>query len=176
LKKILKILVSLAVILAVVFGVLRVMCFIYPNDYKLTVEKCAKMYGISPSVIYGVIKAESDFDESAVSKKGAVGLMQIMEPTGAWAAEKLDISGDLKKGETNIEIGSFYLSYLLDLYENDLDCALAAYNAGSANVDKWLSDKKYSDDGKTLKEIPFKETAGYVKKVRRNMKIYDFLY
>ena len=175
-KKILKILVCLAVCVALVFGALRAFCFFYPNDYKLTVEKCAKMYGMSPNLIYGVIKAESDFDKDAVSKKGAVGLMQIMEPTGEWAAEKLSISGNLKKPESNIEIGSYYLSYLLDLYEGNLDCALAAYNAGSANVDKWLSDKRYSKDGKTLDEIPFKETAGYVKKVKRNMKIYDFLY
>ena len=176
-KKILRLGVCIAVLVGIVFASLRVMCVFYPINYKLTVEKCANSYGISKELVYAVIRTESKFKEDAVSDKGAVGLMQIMESTGDWAAEKLDIEvEDLRKPEVNIEIGSYYLSYLLDLYENDLDCALAAYNAGQANVDKWLSDKKYSADGKTLDKIPFAETREYVKKVKRNMKIYDFLY
>ena len=176
-KKILKLLICIVVLVGLVLTSLRIACIFYPNDYKLTVEKCAQSYGISEELIYAVIRAESKFDENAVSDKGALGLMQIMEPTGDWAAEKLNIEvSDLCQPQVNIEIGSYYLSYLLDLYENDLDCALAAYNAGKTNVDKWLRDKKYSKDGKTLDEIPFDETREYVKKVKRNMKIYDFLY
>jgi len=180
LKKILKLFVILIAISAVIVGILRVACIFYPTEHKLTVEKYAQMYGIEEELVYAVIKAESNFDESAVSQKGAVGLMQIMESTGEWAAEKIGLNNYTKESlynpEINIEIGCFYLSYLLDLYGNDVRCAVAAYNAGQANVDKWLGDEMYSKDGKSLDKIPFGETAKYVKKVMGNVKIYDFLY
>jgi soluble lytic murein transglycosylase len=77
--------------------------------------------------------------------------------------------------ETNIEIGCIYLEYLIDTYEN-IETALAAYNAGPGNTDKWLKDKNYSDDGKALVKIPFEETEKYVKKVLKRKNIYFDLY
>ena len=153
---------------------LRLLCFAYPNNYVLSVKKYAKMYDVPQELVFSVIKAESNFDKNAKSLKGAIGLMQIMEPTGEWVAQKIKMDGFYKEllydPDVNIEIGCFYLSYLLDLYKNDEKCALAAYNAGPANVDKWLKDEK------TLDKIPFPETEEYVKKVTKNIKIYDFLY
>lgn len=173
-EKLQKILVALIILISLVIGVLRLLCFVYPNTYVLSVKKYAKMYDVPQELVFSVIKAESNFDKNAKSLKGAVGLMQIMEPTGKWVAEKIEIN-DFKKEnlfepDVNIEIGCFYLSYLLDLYKNDQKCALAAYNAGPANVDKWLKSQK------TLEKIPFPETEEYVKKVTKNIKIYDFLY
>jgi len=72
-------------------------------------------------------------------------------------------------------MGCFYLSYLIDHYKN-IETALAAYNAGMGNVSSWLEDKKYSKDGKTLTEIPYSETAKYVRRVRSLRKIYKILY
>lgn len=173
-RKLQKVLVVLIILISLVIGMLRLLCFVYPNNYVLSVRKYAKMYDVPQEIVFSVIKAESNFDKRAVSKKGAVGLMQIMEPTGEWVAQKIKMV-DFKKErlfepDVNIEIGCFYLSYLLDLYKNDQTCALAAYNAGPANVDKWL------DSQKTLDKIPFSETEEYVKKVTKNIKIYDFLY
>lgn len=159
---------------------MRVLCFLYPIEYKSTVEKFSDMYDVSEDLVYAVIKAESKFDESAMSKKGAVGLMQITEDTGRWAAEKMgkeEFSKELLYDPViNIQIGCFYLSYLSDLYDGNIENVLAAYNAGPANVDKWLNDKAYSADGKELLKIPFRETSNYVKTVKLNVKIYDFLY
>ena len=153
---------------------LRLLCFIYPNNYVLSVKKYAKMYDVPQELVFSVIKAESNFDKNAVSLKGAVGLMQIMGTTGEWVAKKIEMDDFSKEllyePDVNIEIGCFYLSYLLDLYKDDEKCALAAYNAGPANVDKWLTEQK------TLEKIPFSETREYVKKVTKNIKIYDFLY
>ena len=169
-----KILVALIILISITIGALRLLCFLYPNNYSIAVKKYSHMYDVPDELVFSVIKAESKFDKDVVSKKGAVGLMQIMEKTGEWASEKIgkvDYSRkSLYEPEVNIEIGCFYLSYLLDLYEGDIRCAVAAYNAGPANVDKWISDKK------TLDEIPFSETEEYVKKVMKNIKIYDFLY
>ena len=159
---------------------MRVLCFLYPVDYKSTVEEFSDMYDVSEDLVYAVIKAESNFDEEAVSKKGAVGLMQITEDTGRWAAEKRgkeEFSKELLYDPViNVWIGCFYLSYLSDLYDGNIENVLAAYNAGPANVDKWLNDKSYSNDGKELFKIPFRETSNYVKTVKLNVKIYDFLY
>lgn len=175
-----KFMVFLIVVATLLIGVLRIGCFLYPKDYELTVKKFAEMYDVPSEVVFSVIKAESNYDENAKSSKGAIGLMQIMEPTGKWAAEKMgkeEFSEYLLYDPViNIEIGCFYLSYLMDLYAGNLENALAAYNAGPKNVDKWLKDKNYSKNGKVLDNIPFSETDDYVKKVMRNIKIYDILY
>ena len=71
---------------------------------------------------------------------------------------------DYMDPETNIMLGCHYLRHLLDVYEVT-DTALAAYNGGMGNVSSWLSDPRYSDDGITLKDIPFPETKNYVVRV-----------
>ena len=72
-------------------------------------------------------------------------------------------------------MGCYYLSYLIEKYGNT-DTALAAYNGGMGNVSKWLADKRYSLDGKTLYKIPYAETEKYVKRVKAFVKIYEKLY
>ena len=179
-KKIVKTIILFVLLLFFVICALRITCFLYPLGHKLTVEKFCDMYDVSEDLVYAVIKAESNFDESAVSKKGAIGLMQITEDTGRWAAEKMgkeEFSKELLYDPViNIQIGCFYLSYLSDLYEGNIENTLAAYNAGPSNVDKWLKDELYSQDGKKLSKIPFRETSNYVRTVKLNAKIYDFLY
>ena len=152
---------------------------LFPVRYEKTVTACAKEHALEKELIYAMIKAESNFDASIESRKGAVGLMQIMDTTGAWVAEQQNIpfrKEDLYDVDKNIEFGAFYLAFLLDRYEGNKTCAIAAYNAGHANVDKWLLDKTYSKDGKSLDAIPFPETEKYVKQVLKFQKIYQYLY
>jgi soluble lytic murein transglycosylase len=176
-KFLVKILLGVIIVFTLCIGFLRLMCLFYPNTYKLQVSEYSRKYDISTELVYGVIRAESKFDARAVSDKGAKGLMQIMEPTGDWAAESIGLKNiDLFDPDTNIEIGCFYLSYLLDKYDGNARCAIAAYNAGQTNVDKWLETKEYSKDGKNLDVIPFPETERYVEKVLENIKKYSFLY
>jgi soluble lytic murein transglycosylase len=103
--------------------------------------------------------------------------MQVTEGTADWMAEKMNLNEysfeDIFDPKINIAIGCKYLSWLLQRYE-DVDLAVAAYNAGSGNVDRWLKDPKYSD-GQRLSYIPFKETRDYVKRVRINKSIYDVI-
>ena len=130
-------------------------------------------------MIYAVIKTESGFDSSAVSSKGAIGLMQMTPLTFNWLTnEKLDEGldeGMLYDPETNIRYGVYYLSSLYRKYKN-WDTAIAAYNAGPGNVDEWLEIEEYSSNGITLKKIPFKETRNHIKKVNRSLDYYDKLY
>ena len=176
-KFLVKLLLGVIIVFTLCMGFLRLMCLFYPNTYKLQVSEYSRKYDVSTELVYGVIRAESKFDAHAVSDKGAKGLMQIMEPTGNWAAESIGLTDvDLFDVDTNIEIGCFYLSYLLDKYDGNTRCAIAAYNAGQTNVDKWLMVKEYSEDGKNLDKIPFRETEKYVDKVLENIKKYSFLY
>ena len=153
----------------------------HPLKYTEYVEKYAEQYKVPKTLIYAIIKTESDFQSNAVSRVGAVGLMQMMpstfkDITENFLYENLDV-GMLYDPETNIRYGVFYLSWLKTFYDN-WDCVIAAYNGGLGNVDKWLKDKDISEDGKTLniKNIPFEETRNYVKKVNKSEEKYIKLY
>lgn len=152
---------------------------LYPQNYRSYVEKYADEYGLDESLVYAVIKCESNFNSQAISHKDARGLMQISEMTGIWASEVLEIkdynSDMLYEPDVNIHIGCWYLDKLIDQF-GDENTAVAAYNAGSGNVSKWLMEEKHSSDGVSLDLIPFQETEKYVKKVEMTKKIYNYLY
>lgn len=167
------------------FAVVVILCrfvllpFVFPRKYQKEIEYFSQEYHLSESLVYSVVFTESRFEHDAVSLKSAKGLMQIGEGTGEWAGGLLDITEYnqemLFEPQVNIKIGCWYLDKLIHQFDN-VQTALAAYNAGSGNVSKWLQDSKYSDDGKTLKEIPYGETKRYVKKVIITQKIYQWLY
>lgn len=145
----------------------------FPTPYKDAVEKYAAEYGVETKLIYAVIKAESNFDPSAVSHAGAKGLAQLTDSTAEYVAKMIGIEysqGDSFNAEKNIRLSAYYLHYLLKKYDGDLPCTIAAYNAGEGNVDKWLKENGGID------AIPFPETEKYVKKVRIYKKIYEILY
>ncbi len=164
------------------FAVTKIEYSLYPKPEELRgyVERYANEYDVPENLVWAVIKTESSFDSSAESDVGAVGLMQLMpatfeDLTNHRFKDGFDI-GMRYDPETNIRYGTYYLSYLYGRYGN-WDTALAAYNAGLGNVDDWLSDPEYGNgDGKTLSEIPYKETRKYVKKVNKAMKKYESLY
>ncbi len=177
--------------IAIVFGFLfdivltQIEYKIYPKpeEYREFVKKYSSEYGVSEELIYAVIKTESGFDSSAVSVKGAVGLMQIMPETFTWLTddilhEYLD-EGMLYDPETNIKYGTYYLSRLHGRF-GDWNTAIAAYNGGEGNVSEWLSNPNYSNDGIKLEinRIPksFSETKNYVNKVNKYLEKYRDLY
>lgn len=165
-------------VIGIVFISVSIAAF-YPIVYKDIVNKYSEEYELDPFLVLSVIKRESSFDEKAISKKDAKGLMQISDKTGQWAAESLNIENysndSLYDPETNIRIGSWYLNKLIKQF-GDIELALTAYNAGSGNVQSWLKDKNYSDDGKSLVYIPFNETREYISKVQKSYEIYSIIY
>lgn len=147
----------------------------FPVAYNEYIVKYAHEYDLDPYLVMAVIKVESNFVPEAESAYAA-GLMQLTEETAAWNAKQMGLKNyNYKDPQTNIRIGCHYLRHLIDEYKNT-DTALAAYNGGMGNVNKWLKDKQYSDNGKTLKYIPFPETRHYVKKVNENWEKYKELY
>jgi soluble lytic murein transglycosylase len=171
-------------ILIAVFATLAVLCvddiekIFYQREFTEYVTKYSNEFDVPEALIYAVIRTESGFDPEARSSVGAIGLMQLMPDTLDWLSRLLDEeapTGEITDPETNIKYGTYYLRYLCDRFGN-LDTALAAYNAGHGRVASWLTNKEYSDDGITLKSIPFEETKNYVNKVTSDYNTYKKLY
>ena len=146
---------------------------LYPIKYEEEIALYAETYTIDEFFVCAVIYAESHFNAEAVSGKGAVGLMQVMPETGAWAAKKIGIDGFtddmLNDPGTNIQIGCWYLNYLTNMFDGDARLVLAAYNAGPSNAREWITE-----DGEL--DVQFDETKDYLEKVQRYYEIYRGLY
>ena len=145
----------------------------YKLEHYEIVEKYSEEFGLEKALIFAIIKNESGFDKEAISNKNAKGLMQILEETKQDVEKVLNISNlDLLSEEENILVGTKYLQILNDKYK-DINLAIIAYNAGPGTVDKWLEEGKIAKDN--LENIPYKETANYLKRVLRDKKIYEKL-
>jgi len=166
-----KVIVAVLIILLIV--AIRITVYtVYGKNYESYVQKYSREYNIDENLIYAIIRVESKFKKQAISHKGAKGLMQVMDETAKWIAYKNDDETEnlnIYDVETNIKYGSWYISYLLDKYDDNVDYTVMAYNAGQGNVDKWIESNQIYD-------VPFEETRKYVKKVNTNYKIYNILY
>jgi soluble lytic murein transglycosylase len=123
---------------------------------------------LDPALIAAVIYAESHFRDQT-SATGAKGLMQIQPSTAEFIADrsggtKFEIN-DLGTPQVNIAYGSYYLRYLLDRYAGNEVLAIAAYNGGETNVDRWIVERRSKGKGFTIGAIPFPETRHYVQRV-----------
>ena len=148
----------------------------HPLKYYETVAEYSAEYEVPIELCFAVIRCESGFDDRALSKAGAKGLMQITDATAEWIALKLGVKEyDIFNAETNIRFGIWLLSENLKTFSGESE-AIAAYNAGRERVKEWLLNKEYSKDGKVLLKIPYPETERYVKKVRQAAEIYKEIY
>lgn len=148
------------------------------KEYSEYVEEYSKQYEVDSNLIYAIIKAESNFKENVVSNKGAKGLMQLMDATSVDIAKILNMEFENNKilePKYNIMFGTKYISMLINKYGN-IPLALAAYNAGSGNVDKWIKEGVLNDNGDNIEKIPFKETNNYVRKILGDYEIYNQIY
>jgi len=123
---------------------------------------------LDPSLVAAVIYAESHFRDQT-SHAGARGLMQITPETARYIAKLSGGTtfeqGDLATPQINISYGAYYLRYLLDRYGENKVLALAAYNGGEGNVDRWLGEADVSKRRFTTGQIPFAETRHYIERV-----------
>ncbi len=152
--------------------------YFYPMTYADTIIECAESYNVDSALVASVVNSESGFKKDVKSPKGAIGLMQLMPATAEWVAEKLNeeySEEKLYQPELNIKLGTYYLGYLIE-YFNNTELGLCAYNAGQGNVSNWLLNKEYSVDGKTLTKIPYKETENYLNRVYKNYHYYKNKY
>jgi soluble lytic murein transglycosylase len=148
------------------------------GDASVIREQAAAKH-LDPALIAAVIYAETKF-EPRTSSAGAEGLMQI-EPATAEFLAKLSggyrfTTSDLATPSVNVAYGSYYLRYLLDHYTGSEMLAVAAYNAGLANVDRWIAKAHVEGKRLTINAIPFPETRAYVQRVLGAQREYRASY
>jgi soluble lytic murein transglycosylase len=170
------ILVSAALFLFFSYGIAERL-ILYPVKFKDEVSAAASAFSVEENLIFAIIRTESGFKSDAVSKKGAIGLMQIMPSTGEYLYNKIYKNAEEKfksdmlfKADLNVELGTYYIKYLLDKFDGDLNWAAAAYNAGEGNASAWRAS------GIAVGELPYAETREYVIKFQRAYKKYNKLY
>jgi soluble lytic murein transglycosylase len=134
---------------------------------------------LDPALIAAVIYAESKF-EPRPSSAGAQGLMQILPATAYYLAHlsggRTFTASDLAKPDINVAYGSYYLRYLLNHYDGNEMLAVAAYNGGLANVDRWRAEDRAEGKQLTVAAIPFPETREYVQRVLSAQRTYRATY
>ncbi len=150
----------------------------YPCGFSDIVAPSAERYDVEPELIFAIIRQESIFDPDIVSPAGAVGLMQIMPFTGeeiATAVSDTFAVDSLSNPRINVRYGSYYIRKLLDDFSGNLLLAIAGYNGGPHNVEKWYERNKDEGFDLFVEDIAYTETRGYVKKVLANYWTYKQL-
>lgn len=149
-----------------------------PFPYRPHVLQSARQNGLNPFLVAAVIRVESSFRPTVVSRRGAVGLMQLMPASAAWISVKMGRRGipDLTNPTENIALGSWYLKYLFTRFHNNRTLALAAYNGGPETVDLWLSRGVLTAHQKSYAGIPYPETANFVRRVTSYEATYRVMY
>lgn len=158
----------------------RLIRILFPYPRREMVEREAAEYGLDPILMAALIRQESAWDRDIVSHAGAVGLMQVMPPTGEQLARAIGPRGftraSLEAAEVNLHLGGRFLRDMLDRYGPELPLVLSAYNAGPTRARRWREYPEVVDPLRFTERIPFTETRGYVKNVTRNLALYRALY
>ena len=140
----------------------------YPMRYQDEIEEYARKQNLDPNLVRGLILQESYYDPKARSRVGATGLMQLMPPTAKEHAQRLGIvfaASRLENPKVNVQIGTYHLRMLINMFRGNEYLAVASYNGGQGNVLKWrrAAPKKPMDE--FIESIPFPETRNYVKRI-----------
>ena len=132
--------------------------------------------GVDPYLVAAIIREESQYDWRAVSRVGAIGLMQVMPGTANNVAQRLGLPAvgreDLFDQETNIRIGVHYVEQLLEQFSGNVAYTIASYNAGPIAVGSWIALHRGRSQDEFVELIPYQETRQYVKRVLRSYREY----
>lgn len=147
-------------------------------NYQDQIKKYSDKYNVDPLLTAAIVKVESDFDNDAQSHQNAKGLMQLLDETAKHSAEVIGekyYPEKLNDIDYNLNLGVGYYDYLFKYYNNK-ELALAAYNGGVGNVDKWIDEGLLNKDDPDISKIPFNETRQYVTKILSNYNVYKTFY
>lgn len=163
----------------------------FPDIHRTDVEKSEKEFVVNRNLIWSIMRQESSYMPRAMSPSNAFGLMQMLNPTARETAKLLKIKEvnlpqDLYDPKTSIRFGAHFISRMIKKYKNVVPFAIASYNVGPGNLDRWLSHRtdlegweKYGgnpDDDMWMDELPWAETSFYVKAVLRNYFLYKIIH
>lgn len=172
------ILLAIITLVLAAYGVIAYQTSRTQISYQDEITEYSEKYNIDPLLTASIVKVESDYDNDAESQQGAHGLMQILDQTARHSAEVVGIDyypEKLKDIDYNLNLGVGYYDYLYKYY-NNRKLALAAYNGGVGNVDKWIDEGILDKDNPDISKIPFEETRQYVTKVESNYDVYKTFY
>jgi soluble lytic murein transglycosylase len=151
---------------------------LFPVRHLSAIAEHASRTSVDSNLVLGLIRQESAFEEDALSKANARGLMQVLPSTGRKLAKQVGITRftpkKLFQAETNISLGVRYLASMINTFGKP-ELALAAYNAGGSRVERWMKAYGELEMPEFIEQIPFSETRGYVKQVLSNRAQYDLL-
>ena len=150
---------------------------LFPFPFSEPIATWSQQRQLNPLLVTALIRQESRFEPKIRSVAGATGLMQVMPGTGSWIAKKIDLEQyNLENPNDNIKLGTWFLDYTHQEYNNNSLLAVASYNAGPGNVSKWVTKYGFTDPDAFIELIPFPETKGYVESVFGNYWNYLRLY
>jgi soluble lytic murein transglycosylase len=139
---------------------------VYPFPYAGLIQSWSSQRQLNPLLVTSLMRQESRFEAKIRSSAGAAGLMQVMPATAEWIKGQAGMAGyDLNNPNDNINLGTWYLDYTHNEYENHSLFAVASYNAGPGNVAQWINRGGFADADEFVEKIPFPETKGYVRAV-----------
>ncbi len=153
---------------------------LFPRPYWDELKKDSLQNALDPFLMASLIRQESEFNPSALSRANAFGLMQLLPKVGKGMAKEVKLrnfSTDvLYSPNVNLELGTRYFKHMVDHYNGQIEYALAAYNAGEERVDDWRKSGDFKDVEEFVESIPFTETREYVQAIMRNAVMYRLLY
>jgi len=152
----------------------------YPIPFLAEATAAAEEFEIPPLLLYALMRQESAFDPTAGSSAGAFGLTQVIYPTGEAIARDLGVEdwefGDLAQPDLATRFGAYYLAVQLDYFDGHMLAALAAYNGGPGNADRWLDAQSFDGPDGYLYAVDFTETRAYLELVSANYAMYRYIY
>lgn len=152
----------------------------WPRPFPELVSSAVAEFGFDRALVYAVMREESTYRPKVESPAGALGLMQIIPPTGTRIANDLGVDPfeptALFSPETNIRFGTYYLDHLMKRFEGSRPRAIAAYNAGPHAVNSWIERDGDLPLDAFVDSIPYNETRRYLRKVYRSWRVYRMLY
>jgi soluble lytic murein transglycosylase len=152
----------------------------YPLAFEAEIRPAAELAGVPPNLVYGIIREESAFDVTAMSRVGARGLMQVMPATGREVAGKLGLAyseARLDDPAYNVRLGSTYFGQVLRMFDGRTELALAGYNGGPYRMKRlWREAGPRAELDFFLESLPIEESKNYVKRVLVFSDSYEQLY
>lgn len=150
---------------------------LFPLAYFTPIRKWSNQRNLNPFLVLSLMRQESRFQPKIRSVAGAVGLMQVLPETAEWVSGKAGLKTyEIDGIDDNINLGTWYLDYTHRNYNDNSMLAIASYNAGPGNVDRWVKQNSVTDVDVFVEDIPFPETKNYVKSVSENYWNYLRLY
>lgn len=152
----------------------------WPRAFEPLVRSAIDEFGFDESLVWAVMREESTYRPAVASPAGAIGLMQIIPPTGQRIAAHLGVDDFeaeefLRVPQLNIRFGTYYLKSLVGRFAGSQPLAIAAYNAGPEAVNRWLTQQGQRETDAFVESVPYGETRRYVRRVLRSQHVYRLL-